>query len=98
VIERAVAFTARLRAWVAEVPAKSITATVNEYDPEAVGTPLIWPPGDRVSPGGSRPDDNDQKYGATPPVAVNVWLYAAPTVPGGRLAGEMVTPVAILIA
>ena len=55
----------------------------------AVGVPLIMPVlAFKVRPAGKVPAVIVQvPYGAGPPVAVSVWLYALPTVPCARLVG-----------
>ena len=49
---------------------ESITLTVKENVPDAVGVPLIWPELTSVSPAGKEPALTDQVYGAVPPLAV----------------------------
>ena len=39
---------------------ESVTRTVNEAVPEAVGVPLIWPAPFRFNPAGTDPEANDQ--------------------------------------
>lgn len=70
-------------------PALSVTRTLKLAVPAAVGVPEITPPAERVNPAGNVPSDSDQVYGDMPPLAVSVWLYAVPTVPFGRNAGEI---------
>jgi hypothetical protein len=57
-------------------------------EPSAVGVPLSVPLDERLSPPGKEPEANDHVYGDVPPVAVNVWEYDVPKVPGGS--GELV--------
>jgi hypothetical protein len=57
-----------------------------EYAPLAVGLPEMTPVvAATVSPGGSCPAVMLQLYGALPPVAASVDVYAAPTVPCGSV-------------
>jgi hypothetical protein len=52
----------------------------------AVGVPLITPVAEvSDKPAGSLPAVMLQVYGVTPPLAVNVALYACPVVPEGKL-------------
>ena len=70
--------------------AASVTCTVNEAVPAAVGVPLICPVELlSVSPAGREPALIDQLYGVVPPLACNVVEYAVPTVPPGS--DEVVT-------
>src|SRR5271165_407709 len=50
--------------------------------------PLMVPPWDRLSPGGSEPPATAQEYGDRPPVAESVAEYGTPIVP-------MLTPVVV---
>jgi hypothetical protein len=59
------------------------TVTVKLDGPAVVGVPLKTPAVLRLSPAGGLPAVTDQIKGGVPPVAVNVWLYAVPTVPAG---------------
>jgi hypothetical protein len=59
----------------------SVTLTVNEAVPAAVGVPLICPALLSVSPTGNAPEDIDQLYGAVPPLAESAAAYAVPTCP-----------------
>jgi hypothetical protein len=68
-------------------PPVSLTRTVKLEVVAVVGVPLNTPPLLNDSPGGSVPVTTLQLYGAVPPVAANVWLYAVPTVPGGSVLG-----------
>ncbi len=71
--------------------------TVKLKVPPAVGVPLSTPAGDRVRPAGSAPAVTAKPYGATPPAAVIVWLYAAATVAFGIVAGLTVTGTSSLV-
>jgi len=51
---------------------ESVTLTVNDEVPDAVGVPETWPEGERVSPGGNEPAVMDQLYGAVPPLTDKV--------------------------
>jgi hypothetical protein len=64
---------------------ESVTRTVKLEVPAVVGVPEITPPALKLSPAGRLPVWRDQEYGVTPPVAANVWLYATPIWPLGRL-------------
>src|ERR1035437_7443513 len=81
--------TVRVNAFVAGAPALSVTCTVNEYAPAAVGVPLSSPARkpesvDRVVPGGVLPTVTAQfLYGVTPLVAEKACAYGTPTVPAG---------------
>jgi len=65
----------------------SRTSAVNTKLPAMLGLPASVPVGDSVKPGGNAAAIADQVYGASPPVAVKVREYGAPTVPAGRGAG-----------
>jgi hypothetical protein len=52
----------------------SVTFTVNENVPDAVGVPLICPPPLNVSPVGNVPELILQLYGVAPPLALSVAL------------------------
>lgn len=52
----------------------SVTLTVNENVPDAVGVPLICPPPLKLSPVGNVPELILQLYGVAPPLAVTVAL------------------------
>jgi len=67
---------------------ESVTVTVNEVVPAAVGVPESTPAVLSVRPAGSVPVVTAQVSAPVPPVATSVKLYAVPTVPGGR--GEVV--------
>ena len=54
----------------------SVTLTVNDVVPAAVGVPLICPALLSVSPAGKEPEEIDQLYGVVPPLAANVAVYA----------------------
>jgi hypothetical protein len=51
---------------------ESVTFTVNDDVPAAVGVPLICPELLRVNPAGNVPEEIDQLYGVVPPLAANV--------------------------
>src|SRR5206468_550141 len=53
--------------------------------------PLNTPAVESVSPAGTLPEKTVKVYGPRPPLAVSVWLYAAPSVPPGSVAGLTVT-------
>ena len=55
---------------------ESVTFTVNWLVPTVVGVPLICPLALSVNPAGKVPAEIDQLYGAVPPFAVNIALYA----------------------
>ena len=50
---------------------ESLTFTVNDEVPAAVGVPLICPELPRVSPAGREPELSDQLYGVVPPLAAS---------------------------
>ena len=60
--------------------------------PAVVGVPASTPAELRDSPGGSVPAFTDQAYGAVPPLAVSVSLYAAPTSAAGGAGNVADTP------
>ncbi len=67
-------------------PLLSATCTVMAKNPLAVGVPLITPVAEvSDKPAGRLPAVMLQVYGAMPPLAVNVALYACPAVPEGKL-------------
>jgi len=68
-------------AWLPMQPLASVTATVKEDVPDAVGVPDKTPAADREIPAGSVPELNVNEYGAAPPVGVMVSPYGVPTVP-----------------
>jgi hypothetical protein len=70
-------------AFVTVAEASSVTWNVTLEAPAVVGVPPITPVADKLKPAGSVPEDTHQLYGAVPPVAASVWLYAVPTVPAG---------------
>jgi hypothetical protein len=53
---------------------ESFTLTVKVLEPATVGTPLITPPGLRLSPNGSVPKLKLQECGAVPPAAARLTL------------------------
>ena len=60
-----------LAVWLGEL--ESVTFSVNDEVPLAVGDPLIVPvDAPRLNPAGNEPLLNDQVYGVVPPVAVTV--------------------------
>lgn len=61
----------------------SRTVRPTEYVPAAVGVPERVPLAPSARPAGILPEATLQLYGAVPPVAVRVTLYADPTVPLG---------------
>ncbi len=68
--------------------------------PKVVGVPEICPFVDSVKPDGSAPENSDQLYGAAPPTAARLWLYAADCVPFGSEAvpterSEVVPPLVL---
>jgi hypothetical protein len=71
-------------AFVTVAEASSVTWNVMLEVPAVVGVPPITPVADKLRPAGSVPEDTHQLYGAVPPVAASIWLYAVPTVPAGR--------------
>src|SRR5260370_37016369 len=79
---------------------ESVTCTTKLLAPRAVGAPEICPVVDRFKPGGRVPESSDQLYGALPPAAARLWLYAADCVPFGREVvpmdrGKVVPPVVL---
>ena len=66
--------------------AASVGVMVNGNVPAVVGVPVIAPVvGLRVKPVGSGVAPRANDTGATPPLVPIVPLYAAPTVPGGKV-------------
>src|SRR5450756_332006 len=64
---------------------------VKEKEPVAVGVPVMAPVAVLSErPVGSAPAVTAKVYGAVPPEAETVWLYAVVTEPSGRVAGETV--------
>ena len=74
--------TISVRDRVAEAELLSVTSTVNVYEPEALGAPLMVPM-EMAIPAGSVPDANDQVYPPLPPVAASPARYQVPTTPAG---------------
>ena len=69
---------------------ESVTVMVNEYVLAVVGVPEITPvDAANDKPVGSEPAVIVYVYGATPPLAVTVWLYAVPTVAAGKEDGDI---------
>lgn len=62
----------------------SVTVAVKMLVPVPVGVPEIAPEEESDNPAGRLPEVIDQLYGAVPPVAVNVALYAVPCVALGN--------------
>ena len=56
---------------------------MNEYVPDVVGIPLIWPDVLSVSPAGKLPELTDQLYGIFPPIAASVVEYKVLATPSG---------------
>jgi hypothetical protein len=61
--------TLRLAVAVCAGVLESVTFTLKENDPVAVGVPLIWPELLNVKPAGNAPDATVQVYGVFPPEA-----------------------------
>ena len=71
-------------------PAASVALTVKANGPATVGDPDMSPVvAFSVSPVGSVPALMMNAYGAVPPVALIVWLYALSTVPFGSVGGAI---------
>lgn len=68
--------------WVAVSAFASVTTTLNENVPPAVGVPESTPFDARLKPPGSVPVD-DHVYGVVPPLAAKVKEYAAVVDPAG---------------
>jgi hypothetical protein len=86
-----------LKAFVPVLFAASVTCTVNDAVPEAVGVPEITPvDAARLNPAGNVPALRLQLYGVVPPLACSVVEYAVPAVPPGSDAvvidGDCATP------
>ena len=80
----AAAATAMLKAFVPVLFAASVTCTVNDAVPAAVGVPEITPvDATRLNPAGNVPALTLQVYGVVPPLACSVVEYAVPAVPPG---------------
>jgi hypothetical protein len=78
------AATAILNAFVPVLFAASVTCTVNDAVPAAVGVPEITPvEAARTNPAGNVPALTLQLYGVVPPFACSVVEYAVPAVPPG---------------
>ena len=80
--------TTMLKACVAFAPMPLLAVMVPPNVPETLGVPLITPAGLIASPGGSAPPVT-ANVGAGNPLAVEVKLYAVPTV-AGEVAGPFV--------
>lgn len=77
-------------AFVTTVDAASVTRTVKLDEPATDGKPVIAPvPVSSERPAGSDPTLMAQVYGAVPPAAASVWLYAVLTVPPASDAVEI---------
>jgi hypothetical protein len=74
----------------------SLTVAVKTDVPGAVGVPVMLPAAEIPKPAGSVPAAIVQLYGATPPLAARLVLYAEPTVPLGRLLEPMTNVVAAM--
>ena len=74
---------------------ESCTCAVKVVELGAVAVPEIRPLLLNDKPEGSVPDPRFQVYGALPPAAVKVVLYATPTTPSGTVAVVMVNTTAI---
>jgi hypothetical protein len=74
----------------------SVTRTVTAKLPAWVGVPLKAPLLLNTMPAGSAPDTRAKLYGAVPPVAESVVLYALPTVAAGTLVWSMDGPADVL--
>ncbi len=77
--------TVSVNCWDAVLWALSVTLTVNVDSPACVGVP-VSPPVVlfKLNPAGSMPVVTAHAaYTSVPPVASNVWLYAASTTPEG---------------
>ena len=68
----------------------SVAVIVKEKFPGDEGVPVKEPPDDKLNPVGNEPEVTAKVYGAVPPLAVIVWLYATPLVPLGSVVGESV--------
>jgi len=90
-------FTGSEKAVVADTDALSVTRTVKVDDPTVVGVPDMTPL-DRLSPGGSVPEANDQIYGGDPPDALSPCEYAMPTEPGGNAEVVMLRTGALIVS
>src|SRR4029077_703859 len=81
----AAAATAILKAFAPVLFAASVTCTVNDTVPAAVGVPEITPvDATRLNPAGSVPALTLQVYGVVPPLACSVVEYAVPAAPPGN--------------
>jgi hypothetical protein len=80
----AAATTAMFNAFVPVLFAESVTCTVNDAVPAAVGVPEITPvDATRLIPAGKAPALTLQLYGVVPPLACSVVEYDVPAVPPG---------------
>ena len=79
-------------------PRLSVAVIVKLNEPDDVGVPVIAPVDVfNDSPVGSAPALTAYVYGAVPPEAVIVWLYATPCVQFGRLAGLTVSVIVLTV-
>ena len=62
----------------------SVTVTEKLALPAALGVPEITPAALKLNPAGNVPNVTANVGAPTPPLAVIVWLYAAPTVPASN--------------
>ncbi len=79
------------RAIVCAQPFASVPRIVSVDAPDVVGVPASTPADVSVSPAGNAPTVTPKLYGAVPPLPVIVCVNATPTVPFGRIVGEIVT-------
>jgi hypothetical protein len=80
----AAAATVILNAFVPVLFAESVTCTVNDAVPAAVGVPEITPvDATRLNPAGNVPALTLQLYGVVPPLACSTVEYVVPVVPPG---------------
>jgi len=75
---------------------ESVTPTVNDEVPAAVGVPVICPKPFRVKPCGKVPEPTDQEYGAVPPLAASAVEYALFAWPEGRELTETASEVGLV--
>jgi len=72
-------------------PLESVAVIVDVNMPAVVGVPEIMPLLESDIPGVSSPAVTLKVYGASPPLAVMLLLWATPSVPCGRGGGDRVT-------
>lgn len=75
----------------AKHPLASVPRIVVDDVPAVVGVPDTMPAVVSVNPDGSAPAVMVNVYGAVPPAPVMVRVYAVPTMPLARVAGDNVT-------